>query len=85
MAPLLVTPRCSPIMLCSTVTMDSFSVDPPSERANLMERGVDCQPYVVVGLRQKLEENKKACRLHKIRLEVTFYPGSVHAHEVSYF
>ena len=40
--------------------MDSFSVDPPWERVNLMERGVDCQAYVVVGLKQRLEEKKKA-------------------------
>ena len=50
-----------------------------------MEHGVDCQAYVVVGLKQKLEENKKACWLHTIRLGVKSYPGSIHTHEVSYF
>ena len=46
---------------------------------------MDCQAYVVVGLKQKLEEKKKACWLHTIRLGVKSYPGSIHTHEVSYF
>ena len=46
---------------------------------------MDCQPYVGVCLKQKLEENKKACGLHTILFGFKSYPGSIHANEVGYF